>query len=81
MCEILIIVFLFETKFWTFHSWLFKSIILYVELGGHKEKIVVYKSFKLLNYNFFIANNILKFINTMIVTITRLHGSIFLKLK
>ncbi len=38
LCGILIIVFVIETKIWTFHSKLLKSIIYYVTPSGHWEK-------------------------------------------
>jgi hypothetical protein len=41
LCEILIIAFVIETKIWTFHSKLLKSIIYYVALGGYWEKMYV----------------------------------------
>jgi hypothetical protein len=39
MCEFLLIVFVGEEKIWTSHSWLFKPIIYFFALNGHKEKV------------------------------------------
>jgi len=65
LCVIWIISFIVETKFWTFHFWLIKSIIYYVALGGHKEewyiKFEPTNLFKTMNNIFWFIDNIVNF--------------------